>query len=174
MANEVEAAVKQYGIVEHPKYGRVYAYEVDGFGNHVCMDDANVPSLLALPYLGCGSLEDPIYQNTRKLLLSDSNPYFFQGKSGEGIGGPHIGYDFVWPMSIIMRCNTTRDKEEIRKCVKMLRDTDADTGFMHESFHKDDPKNFTRKWFAWANTLFGEMIYRLVQEGQCDLLNNLG
>ena len=174
LANEVEAAVKQYGIVEHPKFGRVYAYEVDGFGNHVCMDDANVPSLLALPYLGCVSLEDPIYQNTRKLLLSDSNPYFFQGKSGEGIGGPHIGYDFVWPMSIIMRCNTTRDKEEIRKCVKMLRDTDANTGFIHESFHKDDAKNFTRKWFAWANTLFGEMIYRLVQEGQCDLLNNLG
>ncbi|MGM9760733.1 MAG: glycoside hydrolase family 125 protein [Parabacteroides sp.] len=173
LANEVEAAVRQYGIVEHPKYGRVYAYEVDGFGNHVCMDDANVPSLLALPYLGCVPVDDPVYQNTRKLLLSEDNPYFFRGKAGEGIGGPHVGFDFVWPMSIIMRCNTTQDTEEIRRCVKMLRDTDADTGFMHETFHKDDPKNFTRSWFAWANTLFGEMIYRLVGEGKIDLLNHL-
>ena len=174
MADEVAAAVEKYGIVNHPEYGKVYAFEADGFHNHVFMDDANVPSLLALPYLGCVDMDDPVYLNTRMLVLSDANPYFFQGKAGEGIGGPHIGFDFIWPMSIIMRCNTTHDNEEIRKCVKMLRDTDAGTGFMHESFHKDDPGNFTRSWFAWVNTLFGEMIYRLVKEGKVDILNNLG
>lgn len=173
LANEVEAAVKKYGIIEHPQFGKVYAFEVDGFYNHVYMDDANVPSLLALPYLGCVDQNDSVYQNTRKLVLSAANPYFFKGKAGEGIGGPHIGFDFIWPMSIIMRCNTTNDTEEIRHCVKMLRDTDAGTGFMHESFHKDDPANFTRSWFAWVNTLFGEMIYRLVNEGKIDILNNL-
>lgn len=173
LADEVAAAVEQYGIINHPEFGKVYAFEVDGFGNYVCMDDANVPSLLAMPYLGCVEADDSVYQNTRKLVLSESNPYFFHGKAGEGIGGPHIGYDFIWPMSIIMRCNTTNDTEEIRKCVKMLRDTDANTGFMHESFHKDDPANFTRSWFAWVNTLFGEMIYRLVNEGKTDILNNL-
>ncbi|MCC8133811.1 MAG: glycoside hydrolase family 125 protein [Tannerellaceae bacterium] len=173
LANEVEKAVKQYAIIEHPEFGKVYAFEVDGFYNHVYMDDANVPSLLALPYLGCVDVNDPVYQNTRKLVLSPMNPYFFKGAAGEGIGGPHIGFDYVWPMSIIMRCNTTHDPEEIRLCVKMLRDTDADTGFMHESFHKDDPKDFTRSWFAWVNTLFGEMIYRLVNEGKVDILNNL-
>ena len=128
------------------------------------MDDANVPSLLALPYLGCVALDDPIYQNTRKFVLSEDNPYFFKGKSGEGIGGPHIGFDFIWPMSIVMRANTSTDPEEIKMCIQMLRDTDADTGFMHESFHKDNPKDFTRSWFAWANTLFGELILRLVNE----------
>ena len=174
LADEVAAAVEKYGIVNHPVYGKVYAFEVDGFYNHVFMDDANVPSLLALPYLGCVDMDDPIYQNTRKMVLSDSNPYFFQGKAGEGIGGPHIGFGYIWPMSIIMRCNTTHDNEEIRKCVKMLRDTDADTGFMHESFYKDDPAKFTRSWFAWVNTLFGEMIYRLVNEGKVDILNHLG
>ena len=174
LADEVQAAVDKYGVVEHPEYGKVYAFEVDGFHNHVFMDDANVPSLLALPYLGCVDMNDPIYQNTRRLVLSDSNPYFFQGKAGEGIGGPHIGFGYIWPMSIIMRCNTTNDNDEIRKCVKMLRDTDADTGFMHESFYKDDPAKFTRSWFAWVNTLFGEMIYRLVKEGKVDILNNLG
>lgn len=174
LADEVDAAVKKYAIVEHPVYGKVYAFEADGFYNVSFMDDANVPSLLALPYLGCVDVNDPVYQNTRKLVLSEYNPYFFKGKAGEGIGGPHIGYDMIWPMSIIMRCNTTSDKEEIRHCVKMLRDTDAGTGFMHESFHKNDPTNFTRSWFAWVNTLFGEMIYRLVNEGKTDILNNLG
>lgn len=174
LADEVAAAVEKYGIVNHPEYGKVYAFEVDGFYNHVFMDDANVPSLLALPYLGCVDMDDPVYLNTRKLVLSNANPYFFQGKAGEGIGGPHIGFGYIWPMSIIMRCNTTHDNEEIRKCVKMLHDTDADTGFMHESFYKDDPSKFTRSWFAWVNTLFGEMIYRLVNEGKVDILNNLG
>lgn len=174
LANEVDAAVKKYGIIEHPEYGKVYAFEVDGFHNHVFMDDANVPSLLALPYLGCVDMNDPIYQNTRKMILSDANPYFFKGKAGEGIGGPHIGFGYIWPMSIIMRCNTTNDTEEIRLCVKMLRDTDGETGFMHESFQMDDPKDFTRSWFAWVNTLFGEMVYRLVNEGKVDVLNKLG
>ncbi|MCD8178454.1 MAG: glycoside hydrolase family 125 protein [Tannerellaceae bacterium] len=173
LANEVEAAVKKYAIIEHPEFGKVYAFEVDGYYNHVFMDDANVPSLLAMPYLGCIDVNDPIYQNTRKLVLSPMNPYFFKGTAGEGIGGPHIGFGYIWPMSIIMRCNTTNDPEEICKCVKMLRDTDADTGFMHESFYKDNPADFTRSWFAWVNTLFGEMIYRLVNEGKLDILNSL-
>ncbi|MCG6190094.1 glycoside hydrolase family 125 protein [Maribellus maritimus] len=170
LANEVENAIKKYAVVEHPKYGKVYAFEVDGFGNHTFMDDANVPSLLALPYLGLVDKNDKIYQNTRKLVWSEDNPYFFKGKAAEGIGGPHVGYNMVWPMSIIMRANTSSSDNEIAWCIKTLRNTDADTGFMHETFHKDDPANFTRSWFAWANTLFGELILRLVNEGKENLL----
>ncbi len=169
LADEVFAAIQKFAVVEHKKYGKVYAFEVDGFGNATFMDDANVPSLLALPYLGCVEENDPIYANTRKLVWSEDNPYFFKGKAAEGIGGPHIGYDMIWPMSIIMRAMTSKDDQEIKWCVQMLRDTDGDTGFMHESFHKDDPKNFTRKWFAWANTLFGELILKLVNEGKTGL-----
>lgn len=174
LADEVERAVRSYGVGLHPRFGKVYAYEADGFGNTLFMDDANIPSLLALPYLDAVPAEDELYQNTRKCVWSDSNPYFFQGKAGEGIGGPHIGYDMVWPMSLIMKAMTATDAEEIRTCVRMLRDTDGDTGFMHESFHKDDPTRFTRRWFAWANTLFGELIVKLVQENKTDLLNSLG
>jgi len=163
-ADEVENAVLKYGIHNHPVHGKVYAFEVDGFGNAVFMDDANVPSLLALPYLDCVKADDPVYQNTRNLIWSDTNPYFFKGKAAEGIGGPHVGYDMVWPMSIIMKALTSNNLKEISWCVKTLRDTDADTGFMHETFHKDDPKHFTRSWFAWANTLFGELILKLVNE----------
>ena len=166
LATEVDNAIKKYGIVEHPKYGKVYAFEVDGYGNRVLMDDANVPSLLAMPYLGGMPINDPVYQNTRKLILSEDNPYFYKGKAAEGIGGPHIGFDYIWPMSLVMRANTTTDESEIRYCVETLRDTDGGTGFMHESFHKDNPEDFTRSWFAWSNTLFGELIYKLVQEGK--------
>ena len=135
------------------------------------MDDANVPSLLAMPYLGTVSLKDPIYQNTRRMVWSKDNPYFFRGTAGEGIGGPHIGYDMIWPMSIIMRAMTSCEDDEIRKCIKMLRNTDGDTGFMHESFHKDNPEKFTRHWFAWANTLFGELILKLIEMKKIALLN---
>jgi len=173
LADEVSNALKQYAIVEHPKYGKVYAFEVDGFGNAYFMDDANIPSLLAMPYLDGVAQNDPIYQNTRKLVWSEDNPYFFRGTAGEGIGGPHIGYDMVWPMSIIMRAQTSSSDDEIRDCLRMLRDTDGDTGFMHESFHKDDPAKFTRKWFAWVNTLFGELIVDLEGKGKMDLVNSI-
>lgn len=173
LAAEVEQALKKYAVADHPKYGPIYAYEVDGFGNRLLMDDANVPSLLAMAYLGDVDSDDPIYLNTRKFVWSEDNPYFFRGKAGEGIGGPHIGYDYAWPMSLLMKAFTSRDDDEIKWCVKALMDTSADTGFMHESFHVDRPENFTRSWFAWANTLFGELILRLVDEGKADLLNSI-
>ncbi|MGM9738808.1 MAG: glycoside hydrolase family 125 protein [Candidatus Cryptobacteroides sp.] len=173
LASEVEAALRKYAVVNHPEYGDIYAFEVDGFGNAFLMDDSNVPSLLAMPYLGCVPFDDPVWQNTRRFVWSEDNPYFFRGKAGEGIGGPHVGYDMVWPMSIIMRAFTSNDDKEIKWCVETLMKTDAGTGFMHETFHKDDPSNFTRSWFAWANTLFGELILHLIDEGKLDLLNSI-
>jgi meiotically up-regulated gene 157 (Mug157) protein len=158
--------------VEHPKYGKIYAFEVDGYGSHLLMDDANVPSLLAMGYLGDVPMDDPIYQNTRRFVWSTDNPSFFRGKAGEGIGGPHVGHDMPWPMSIMMLAFTSKDDNEIRHCIEMLMSTDAGTGFIHESFHKDDAKNYTRPWFAWQNTLFGELILKLLADGKADLLNN--
>ena len=173
LANEVEQALKEYATYEHPKYGTIYAFEVDGYGNKLIMDDANVPSLLAMPYLGDVDVNDPIYKNTRKFVWSLDNPYFFKGTKGEGIGGPHIGWDMAWPMSIMMRAFTSQDDNEIKECIKMILETDADTGFIHESFNVNNPYDFTRKWFAWQNTLFGELILKLVNEGKVDLLNSI-
>lgn len=173
LADEVEGALKKYAVYNHPEYGEIYAFEVDGFGNHLLMDDANVPSLLAMPYLGDVEASDPVYQNTRRFVWSDSNPYFFKGTAGEGIGGPHVGYDMVWPMSIMMKAFTSNDDREIKRCIEMLMATDAGTNFMHESFNKDNADKFTRAWFAWQNTLFGELILKLVREGKLDLLNSI-
>ena len=173
LADEVEAALHQYATFEHPVYGTIYAYEIDGFGNKLLMDDANVPSLLGMAYLGLVDREDPIYQNTRRFVLSPDNPYFFQGLAAEGIGGPHVGMDMIWPMSILMRAFTSDDDKEIKECLETLLHTDSDTGFMHESFHKDDPARYTRPWFAWANTLFGELILKLIDDGKLPLLNSI-
>ena len=161
LAKEVAAALKEHAIIDHPKYGKIYAYEVNGFGSFNLMDDANVPSLLSMPYLGAIAADDPVYLNTRKMLWSLNNPFFFKGSAGEGIGGPHAGKDMIWPMSITMLALTSRKDEEIRQSIRQLRASHGGTGFMHESFDKNDAKKFTRKWFAWANTLFGELLWEV-------------
>ena len=174
LAAEVSAALDKYAKFDVPGFGTVYAFEVDGFGGRVLMDDANAPSLLSLPYL-CGiDRHDPTYVNTRRMILSDANPYFFKGKAAEGIGSPHTGLDNIWHMSIIMRILTSEDDEEIRAAMRMLLTTTAGTGFMHESFNKDNPAEFSRSWFAWANTLFGEVILELVENGKLHLLEAAG
>lgn len=160
LAKEVEQALEKHAIIEHPKHGSIYAFEIDGFGNYLAMDDANVPSLLSLPYLGAVDKDDPIYKNTRNFVWSKDNPFFFKGKSAEGIGGPHVGMDMIWPMSLSIKALSSTDPDEIKDCITSLKNTDGNTGFMHESFHKDDPSNFTRSWFAWSNTLFGELLWK--------------
>ena len=173
LADEVEKALKKYAVVKHPKYGKIYAYEVDGFGNALMMDDANIPSLLSLPYLEAVDIKDPVYKKTRKFILSEYNPYFHKGKVAEGVGSPHIDHDMIWPMSIMMRAFTAQSDKEIKKCVEMLMNTDANTGFMHESFHKDNAEDFTREWFAWQNSLFGELIVYLIDNGKLEVLNSI-
>jgi len=164
LAGEVEAALRQYAGANPLGFGNIYPYEVDAYGNCYCIDDGNIPSLLSLPYLGVVTTEDPLYVNTRKYVLSSSNPYYCKGKAAEGPGGPHVGMDMIWPLGIITRGLTSTDDHEIRSCLETLRKTHAGTGFMHEAFHKDDPKNFTRAWFAWANTIFGELVLKTFQE----------
>lgn len=158
LQGQVQKGLKENGIITHPKFGEIIAFEVNGYGSFHFMDDANVPSLLSLPYLGAIKPDSPLYLNTRKVVLSEDNPFYYKGKAAEGIGGPHTGADTIWPMSIILRAITSVDVNEIKYCIGILKKTHADTGFMHESFHKDNAAQFTRKWFAWANTLFGELI----------------
>jgi meiotically up-regulated gene 157 (Mug157) protein len=164
LANEVEKALHEHAVVNHPAAGKVYAFEVDAFGNYYCTDDGNIPNLLSLPYLGAVKADDEVYQNTRKMLLSAENPYWCIGKAASGLGGPHVGVDMIWPLGVIVQALTATDDVELKGCIDTLRKNHADTGFMHEAFHKDDPKKFTRSWFAWANTIFGELIWKTFQE----------
>jgi meiotically up-regulated gene 157 (Mug157) protein len=158
LAAEVQQALDQYGKMPDGKGGEVWAFEVDGYGNAIFMDDANVPSLSGLPLLGAADRNDPLYRRTAALAWSPRNPYFFAGTAGEGIGGPHVGMDMIWPMSLITRALMNDDLAVVGACLKTLKATHGGTGFMHESFHKDDPTKFTRSWFAWANGLFGDLI----------------
>ena len=158
LQKQLKLAYEKNAIFAHPDFGKIIPYEINGFGSINLMDDGNIPSLLSLPYLGCIQSNDPLYLNTRNLLLSENNPFYFKGKMAEGIGSPHTLTDNIWPMGIIVRGLTSNDKNEIEQCIRYLLKTHAGTGFMHESFNKDDATKFTRKWFAWANTLFGEFI----------------
>ncbi len=159
IVHQIDEGIKHFGVISHKKFGDIYAYEVDGFGSACVMDDPNVPSLLSLPYLGYVTAEDPIYQNTRKLALSEWNSFYTHGKIACGISSPHVGVcDKFWPMATIMQAMTSTSPEEITSCLSMLKKTHAGTFFMHESVHVDDPHHFTRHWFSWANSLFGELI----------------
>lgn len=140
LAKEVDEAIQKYAVFNHQQFGKIYALEVDGFGNALFMDDANVPNLLSIPYLGYASANDEIYQNTRRFSLSRFNPWYHEGKYAKGIGGPHIGEGKIWPLGLIMQALTTTDEQEIIYCLKTLKATHAGTGFMHESFHVDEPK----------------------------------
>ncbi len=162
LASEVETALRQYAVAQTPR-GTIWAYEVDGFGGQVLMDDANVPSLLGLPYLA-SSPDAPLYARTRAFVWSGRNPWFFKGSAGEGIGGPHEGKDMIWPMSQMVYALTSNSPDEIRSALAMLKASSAGTGFMHESYNKDDCAKFTRPWFAWANTLFGELIVKTAEQ----------
>lgn len=156
----IDAAIHQYGIVRHPDYGLIYAYEVDGFGNYLLMDDANVPSLLSIPYLGYTTCDDPIYQNTRRFILSKDNPYFYSGKFAKGVGSPHTPTGNIWPIGLAMQGLTSSSIDETDQIIKLLVNTDGNTGAMHESFSPDNPNVFTRSWFSWADSLFAELILK--------------
>ena len=154
---EIQAELEKYSIVE--KNGKkIYALETDGLGNYNLMDDANIPNLLSMPYYEYPYIDRAVYNNTREYMLSSSNPYYYTGKVLTGIGSPHTEKDFVWPLSVIIQALTSDDEGEIIKCVQMLINSTSDTGYIHESVHKNDDKRFTRPWFAWANSLFAYMI----------------
>ncbi|MDZ4364909.1 glycoside hydrolase family 125 protein [Brevundimonas sp.] len=161
LADEVDAGLKAHARVAHPTRGNVWAYEVDGYGGRVFMDDANAPNLISAPYFGYGTADDATYAATRSLVLSDDNPWFHAGTAADGIGSPHTPGRRIWPIALIMRALTSRDDEEILTALRRLVTTDAGTGFMHEAFDVHDPARFSRPWFAWANTLFGELVLTL-------------
>lgn len=158
LKNDIENGIREYGIVSHPKYGRIYAFETDGLGNHNLMDDANVPSLLGLPYIGWCSQNDEIYHNTRKFALSSDNPYFHRGSAITGIGSPHTPGAYVWPISLMIEGLTTDDEARINEIVRVLKETTDGTGYMHESVNVDDASLYSRPWFAWANSLFAYFL----------------
>lgn len=161
---EVDHGIKLYGIYRHPEFGPIYAYETDGYGNYCLMDDAGTPGLMSIPYLGYTGADDPIYRNTRRFALSKENPFYFEGKAARGIGSPHTPPGYIWHMALSMQGLTAETKEEKLEMISLLEATDADTGYMHEGFMADDPNVFTRKWFAWSNSLFSQLVYRAMKE----------
>ncbi|WP_145317711.1 glycoside hydrolase family 125 protein [Paenibacillus xylanexedens] len=158
LEEQINKGIQDYGTVEHPEYGTIYAYETDGKGNYNLMDDANVPSLLSLPYLGYVEENDEVYQNTRRFILSSHNPYFYEGTAAAGIGSPHTPEGYIWHIALSMQGLTTEDRNEKLRLLQLILKTDADTGLTHEGFSANNPDEYTRPWFSWSNMLFSELI----------------
>lgn len=158
MSKKIQNAIETYGLITHPEFGTVYAYEVDGFGQYTIIDDANVPSLLSIPYIGYLPETNQIYRNTRNLILSEANPYFYCGTHAQGIGSPHTPTRHIWAISLAMEGLTSSDIQKKQNILELLVKTDGGTGFMHESFHVDNPQKYTREWFSWANSIYCELV----------------
>lgn len=165
LRGEIDEGIKKYCVIEHSKYGKIYACETDGLGNYTMIDDANVPSLLSIPYIGYADENDEIYRNTRSFLLSEDNPYYFVGKCAKGIGSRHTPDGYIWHMALVMQGLTSTDNAEKKELIDMIVSTDADTGYLHEGFNADNPYEYTREWFTWPNSLFAEFVEKWIDEG---------
>lgn len=158
LASEINEGIQKYAVYSHPRCGDIYAYEVDGLGNYNLMDDANLPSLLAIPYLGYADMNDEKYINTRNFILSTENPHYHIGKYASGVGSPHTPEGYIWHISLAMQGLTTDDINKKKELLDIMKNTDAGTYLMHEGFNPDNPDMFTRDWFSWANMMFCELI----------------
>ena len=158
LSKDIDKGIEDYALITNEKFGQIYAYEVDGLGNQLFMDDANVPSLLSLPYLGYVDKEDEIYQNTRKAVLSDLNPFYYEGKYAKGVGSPHTPERYIWHIALSIQLMTSVDEGEKKEILKWFETTDAGTNLLHEGFDVDNPNEFTREWFSWSNSMFCEAI----------------
>ncbi|MMZ62495.1 hypothetical protein D1872_247050 [compost metagenome] len=165
LEEEIRHGIALYGTYNHPVYGKIYAYETDGYGNYCLMDDAGTPGLMSIPYFGYVPADDPVYRNTRRFILSKDNPFYFEGKAAKGIGSPHTPEGYIWHMALSMQGLTAESDEEMLEMIGVLESTDAGTGYMHEGFAADDPSTFTRTWFAWSNSLFAQLVRKAMDKG---------
>ncbi len=162
LAVEIKQGIERFAKIDHPIFGDMYVYETDGKGNVNLMDDANVPSLLSMPYLGYTSSLDDTYLNTREFILSRHNPYYYEGEQACGVGSPHTPDHYVWHIALAVQGMTSTDPAEKKRILEMFKRTHGSTYYMHEGFDASRPENYTRSWFAWANSMFSEFILSTV------------
>lgn len=158
LAHEIREGIENFAITEKEGFGKVYAYETDGYGMYNLMDDANVPSLLSMDYIGYCPEDRKVADNTRNMILSEANPYYYSGTEAAGIGSPHTPPGYIWHIALCVEGLTEKSRERKRELLELLSRTDDNTRMMHEGFDKDDPSRYTREWFSWANAMFCELV----------------
>ena len=160
LTEDIRRAIDECGKTTAPDGSEIYALETDGMGHYNVMDDANIPNLLSIPYYDYPFADKKLYENTRAYMLSKRNPYYYEGSAITGIGSPHTPEGYVWPLSLIIQAMTSNDEEEIKRCVSTVASSTGGTYYIHEGVYKDDDTVFTRPWFAWANSLFADLVLR--------------
>ncbi len=162
---DIQRGIEQYGVANYDGK-KIYAYETDGLGHTNLMDDANIPSLLSIPYFGYLPATDSVYQNTREFALSPANPYYYVGKYAAGIGSPHTPKGYVWPLALVMEALTSTDDDEVDRTLRYIAASDVGDHRLHESFDPNWPEQYTRADFAWPNALYAELVINRRSKGQ--------
>lgn len=162
LRNQVYEAIEKYAVVKTEEFGDIYAYELDGYGQFNLMDDANVPSLLSMKYLGYKSSRDDVAENTRRFLLSEANPFYYKGSAAAGIGSPHTPSGYIWHIAMAMEGLTSSSREEKLAVLRKMAETEGGKGMMHEGFYCDEPSRYTREWFSWANAMYAELLLSVI------------
>jgi meiotically up-regulated gene 157 (Mug157) protein len=172
-SESIKKGIYDHAVVPHKTFGDVFAFEIDGYGSYLLMDDANIPSLLSLPLLGFVDQTDSIYQNTRRMVLSQPhNPYYLRGEEFQGIGGPHVGLRNAWPMSLLVQAMTSDDEREIMECINAVKNVSL-MGLINESVDvRLGASTITRSWFAWANSVFAQTILHLAEKKPALIFND--
>lgn len=166
LREQIHTSIEEHGRTRTEAFGTVYAYEADGYGMYNLMDDANVPSLLSMSYLGYPADRETM-EHTREMILSEANPYYYKGTEAAGIGSPHTPAGYIWPIALAMQGLTENSRDEKRKLLETLVSCTGGTGMMHEGFSASDAGKYTREWFSWANAMYVELFldylgYRLI------------
>jgi meiotically up-regulated gene 157 (Mug157) protein len=163
LADRLAEGIAAYGLVDHADHGRIWAYEVDGLGHHLLMDDANMPGLLSLPLVAGVAVDDPLYRRTRAFVLSEDNQFFYSGRVAAGVGSPHTPDRYVWPIALAVEGLTSESPERALELLHLIASTTAGTGHVHEGFDVDDESAYTRPWFSWADSMFCALAMSLVR-----------
>jgi meiotically up-regulated gene 157 (Mug157) protein len=161
MSASIRAGIEAHAVLPDAKYGPIYAYEIDGYGSAISMDDPNLPSLLSAPFLNYTSRHSPVYAATRARILSRDNPYYAWGPVISGVGSMHTLPGRAWPMANIMAILTSEDDEEIARHLQWVLQSTDGYGLVHESVHAHSAGVWSRQWFSWANGLFGQAVLDL-------------
>lgn len=182
LMQSVDAAIQKYGIFKGNKtLAPIYAFEVDGFGNQILCDDANLPNLLSIPYIGYHDKAN-VYQNTRRFVLRPprphlpGNPNYFVGTVTSGLGSNHTSHglrpanpgtqcdsECIWPLGLLMEAITStksinKHSRSSHQILDILLSTDANQSYMHEGFSANNCEEYNRDYFGWANSLFADWI----------------
>ncbi|WLD92599.1 glycoside hydrolase family 125 protein [Alkalihalobacillus sp. AL-G] len=157
-ADEIKKAIYDQTVFEE-ETGTCFAWSVDLRGNHNVYDEPP-GSLQLIAYYGFCSFDDPIYQNTVRLIRSDRYSYAFKGKPFEELGCAHANHP--WVLSIANSFLSGR----VEQARDLVMRTSMDGGIACESIDEYTGLPRTGEHFATCAGFLAYAIYHAYGKGE--------